>query len=101
MWDASEKGKETWRERGKGHVKVNVSIEKPEQGRLREYITARHAYECTNGSVVMRSEGSLKVILNTKIFAGMHCKILSDKYVEFIGTSVDDPKQIAKFLLQV
>ncbi|KND03243.1 uncharacterized protein SPPG_02296 [Spizellomyces punctatus DAOM BR117] len=83
VWDASVKGKERWRERGKGMVKVNVKNGRAEQGRL-----------------VMRSDGSLRLILNTKIFSEMKCKVISEKYVEFLGTTVDQPGQIAKFLLQ-
>ncbi|KAI9100495.1 hypothetical protein DFS34DRAFT_488013 [Phlyctochytrium arcticum] len=83
VWDASQEGKERWRERAKGVIKVNVKTTEPTQGRL-----------------LMRSEGALRLVLNTKIYPSMKTNIISEKYAEFLGTSLEEPGKVVKYLLQ-
>ncbi|KAG0232710.1 hypothetical protein BGW42_007964 [Actinomortierella wolfii] len=72
---------QSWKERGKGTFKVNVSREDTKSARL-----------------VMRTDGVLRLILNIAIFPQMIPLITGEKYVRFIG--IEDKKPIA-FLLKV
>ncbi|KAF9108570.1 hypothetical protein BGX29_010176 [Mortierella sp. GBA35] len=71
----------SWKERGKGTFKVNVGRNDTKLARL-----------------VMRTDGVLRVILNTSIFPEMNVTISGDKYVRFMG--VEDGK-LMPFLLKV
>ncbi|KAJ3189105.1 Ran-binding protein 3 [Gaertneriomyces sp. JEL0708] len=76
IWDST-----TWRERGRGNVKLNTKKEGP-----------------TNGRLVMRVEGSLKLILNMRLYKGMKVSRRDEKYVEFLGVNLEDGK-VTKMLL--
>ncbi|KAF9292045.1 hypothetical protein BGZ68_000613 [Mortierella alpina] len=71
----------SWKERGKGTFKVNVSRRDTKLARL-----------------VMRTDGVLRLILNVAIFPDMNVVVTGEKYVRFIG--IEDGKPIP-FLLKV
>lgn len=68
LFTRGDKG--AWRERGTGTIRVNVP---------------QDVKAATGGRLVMRADGVLRVILNVKLFSGMHCELEQDKFIKIVA----------------
>jgi Ran-binding protein 3 len=75
-----EEGGSKWLERGIGHMKLNCHR------------------ETTMGRLLMRTEATLRVILNTPVFKGFTLDRAADRSVRFQGINVDDETKYATYL---
>eukprot|EP01097_Dermamoeba_algensis_P003454 TRINITY_DN2404_c0_g1_i1.p1 TRINITY_DN2404_c0_g1~~TRINITY_DN2404_c0_g1_i1.p1 ORF type:complete len:385 (-),score=167.67 TRINITY_DN2404_c0_g1_i1:106-1260(-) len=74
-----DKEENKWKERGVGHLKINVSKDK-------------------KARLVMRTDASLKLILNSKVYSTMPCSMRDEKSVLFVGT--ENEGKPAQFLVK-
>ncbi|KAI9343418.1 hypothetical protein DFJ73DRAFT_841420 [Zopfochytrium polystomum] len=74
-------GNKEWKERGIGSIRVNVKKSDDNTG---------------SGRLIMRAEGSLRLILNVRILPQMKVNVQSEKYVQFIG--IDDELKPTPYL---
>lgn len=79
-----DKASSTWLERGRGNLRLNDRREEGE--------------DVLSSRLVMRTGGSLRVILNTKLFQGMSVEKPSDKSIRLTGMDEQD-KAIKVFLV--
>ncbi|PKI84335.1 hypothetical protein MVES_001445 [Malassezia vespertilionis] len=71
---------QSWKERGTGNLKINLRTtgDRADAARL-----------------VMRSDAVLKLILNVKLFSGMHPRVEQDKFVRLAAIEEDGPHYFA------
>ncbi|KAJ3019292.1 hypothetical protein HKX48_002237 [Thoreauomyces humboldtii] len=78
-WDSSEA---KYRGRGSGSITVNVDRVRPERGRI-----------------LMRAEGTHRLMLNAKISDALQLVIRDDRYADFNATPIERPGTIAKYVI--
>ncbi|RKO84690.1 hypothetical protein BDK51DRAFT_50694 [Blyttiomyces helicus] len=109
-WEKPEGATEgSWKERGKGLLRVNESKKDPKCARLGKHhrvkgsthkSTTPHSHIPLFAlSSVMRADGVFRLILNVRIVSGMPCKARDEKFVEILACEA--PSQITKFLFKV
>ncbi|XP_015195868.1 ran-binding protein 3 isoform X2 [Lepisosteus oculatus] len=80
-----EKATQSWRERGRGILRLNdLAAERPGSFQSR---------------LVMRNQGSLKVILNSKLWADMHVHRASRRNLQLTATELEE-RSVRIFLVQ-
>uniref|UniRef100_A0A4W4F4P3 RanBD1 domain-containing protein n=1 Tax=Electrophorus electricus TaxID=8005 RepID=A0A4W4F4P3_ELEEL len=80
-----ERGSHSWRERGRGILRLND--------------LKRGARGCLQSRMVMRHEGNLKVILNTKLYAHTHLRRPTRCNLQLTATDVES-RGVRVFLIQ-
>jgi len=75
-----EKG--TWAERGVGTVRVNV------------------ANDNSYARLLMRQEGTLRIVLNARLFPNMKVELVGDKQLRLIATAIDS-SELCTYLIRL
>jgi len=78
-----EQGTKDWKERGVGVLKVNVAKDK------------------SYARLIMRVEGSLRLVLNVALWPGLKVERAGDKAARFIAPHLDKPADPCSYLVRV
>jgi len=76
-----EQGTKEWKERGKGNLKLNVAVDK------------------SYARLIMRVEGSGRLILNVALFPLMKVESPSDKRIRFTAPHLEKPSEVCGYLI--